>query len=310
MNALAHCAEALYALDRSPRAERHAFTGARAIAYALPLVVAATAGPLRPRPPARGRVSRRAGARRRRAGAAHAMAQALGGRFGTAHGAANALCLAPALRFNAAEVPRALATLGGGDAGRRRAGARRGARASRRVRRACATSAWRRTSSARSQPRPRRAPARGRTLDRRRRGRGGALPQRLVVSGTALPRRGGSPTARGLPKRDGPGREHQAPTARPAAALGRRPDESRPRTRGSAAPRHRVELPGRYRPPVQRPPRIHEGQEVRFGDAAGRARRRPVARARCRGARTATAADEQRGSEREPAGGRQRRRRS
>ncbi|MDX6504172.1 MAG: hypothetical protein QOE29_1297, partial [Gaiellaceae bacterium] len=32
---------------------------------------------------------------------AHAMAQALGGRFGVAHGAANALCLAPALRFNA-----------------------------------------------------------------------------------------------------------------------------------------------------------------------------------------------------------------
>ncbi len=34
-------------------------------------------------------------------GLAHAMAQALGGRYGIAHGAANALCLPPALRFNA-----------------------------------------------------------------------------------------------------------------------------------------------------------------------------------------------------------------
>jgi alcohol dehydrogenase class IV len=30
----------------------------------------------------------------------HAMAQALGGRYGLAHGAMNALCLPPALRFN------------------------------------------------------------------------------------------------------------------------------------------------------------------------------------------------------------------
>ncbi|HSL65090.1 MAG TPA: iron-containing alcohol dehydrogenase, partial [Gaiellaceae bacterium] len=38
----------------------------------------------------------------------HAMAQALGGRYGVAHGAANAICLAPALRFNAAAVPEAV----------------------------------------------------------------------------------------------------------------------------------------------------------------------------------------------------------
>ena len=42
---------------------------------------------------------------------AHAMAQALGGRYGVSHGAMNALCLAPALRFNAAVVPEALAAL-------------------------------------------------------------------------------------------------------------------------------------------------------------------------------------------------------
>ena len=42
---------------------------------------------------------------------AHAMAQALGGRYAVSHGAANALCLAPALRFNAEAVPQALASL-------------------------------------------------------------------------------------------------------------------------------------------------------------------------------------------------------
>ena len=55
---------------------------------------------------------------------AHAMAQALGGRYGLPHGAMNALCLPPALRFNEPVVPDAIATL--------RARARRG-RAPRRV---------------------------------------------------------------------------------------------------------------------------------------------------------------------------------
>lgn len=40
MNALAHCAEAYYHPARTPRAERHADTGATAINHALPLVVA------------------------------------------------------------------------------------------------------------------------------------------------------------------------------------------------------------------------------------------------------------------------------
>jgi maleylacetate reductase len=43
---------------------------------------------------------------------AHAMAQALGGRYGFPHGAMNALCLPPALRFNAVAVPDALVLLG------------------------------------------------------------------------------------------------------------------------------------------------------------------------------------------------------
>ena len=38
----------------------------------------------------------------------HAMAQAVGGRYGLPHGAMNALCLPPAMRFNAAVVPKAM----------------------------------------------------------------------------------------------------------------------------------------------------------------------------------------------------------
>ena len=40
------------------------------------------------------------------------MAQALGGRYGIAHGAANALCLPPALRFNEPVVPDAIRRFG------------------------------------------------------------------------------------------------------------------------------------------------------------------------------------------------------
>jgi len=43
---------------------------------------------------------------------AHALAQALGGRYGLPHGAMNAFCLPPALRFNREVVPDAIATLG------------------------------------------------------------------------------------------------------------------------------------------------------------------------------------------------------
>jgi alcohol dehydrogenase class IV len=51
------------------------------------------------------------------------MAQALGGRYGIAHGAANAVCLPAALRFNepaaAAEIERFSDAVGGGDAAAR-----------------------------------------------------------------------------------------------------------------------------------------------------------------------------------------------
>jgi maleylacetate reductase len=41
----------------------------------------------------------------------HAMAQAVGGRYGIAHGASNALCLPPAMRFNADTVPWAMTAI-------------------------------------------------------------------------------------------------------------------------------------------------------------------------------------------------------
>ena len=45
-------------------------------------------------------------------GLAHAMAQALGGTYGLPHGAMNALCLPPALEFNARFVPADVARFG------------------------------------------------------------------------------------------------------------------------------------------------------------------------------------------------------
>jgi maleylacetate reductase len=112
MNALAHCAEAYYAAGRSDDGDRHADTGATAIGYALPLV-AADPGSMY----ARTRLlegALRAALALEAAGLAlgHAMAQALGGRYGLPQGAMNALCLPAALRFNAEVVPAAVERFG------------------------------------------------------------------------------------------------------------------------------------------------------------------------------------------------------
>ena len=109
LNALAHCAEALYVRERTAETDAHAVEGAALIANWLPHVVA--------QPDDRtGRTELLRGACH--AGAAlggsmlalgHALAQALGGRYGLPHGAMNALCLPPALRFNQAVAPEAVA---------------------------------------------------------------------------------------------------------------------------------------------------------------------------------------------------------
>jgi maleylacetate reductase len=108
MNALAHCAEALYAEGHNPTADEQALTGARLIGEWLPVVVE------RPKD-LEARTKLLEGAMH--AGAAlggsmlalgHAMAQALGGRYGLPHGAMNALTLPPALRFNEDVAPEAV----------------------------------------------------------------------------------------------------------------------------------------------------------------------------------------------------------
>jgi maleylacetate reductase len=102
LNALAHCAEALYVKGRNPEGDRQALEGARLIGASLPKVLddgrdleARTAL-------LEGAMHAGAALGAAGLGLGHAMAQALGGRYGAAHGAANALCLPPALRFNRA----------------------------------------------------------------------------------------------------------------------------------------------------------------------------------------------------------------
>jgi maleylacetate reductase len=112
LNALAHCAEALYVRGHNADADEPALTGARLIGTHLPRVVEAP---------------RDLGERTRllegamHAGMAlggsmlalgHALAQAIGGRYGLPHGALNALCLPPALRFNAELAPEAVERFG------------------------------------------------------------------------------------------------------------------------------------------------------------------------------------------------------
>ena len=107
MNALAHCAEALYAGECAD-----ASVGAELIARWLPEVVLdgrnleARTGLLE------GAMHAGMALGERGLFLAHAMAQALGGRYGLPHGAMNAICLAPVLRFNAEVAPEAVASFG------------------------------------------------------------------------------------------------------------------------------------------------------------------------------------------------------
>jgi maleylacetate reductase len=112
MNALAHCAEALYVRNRNDESDRHALAGARLIGTALPAVLA-DGSEVDPRTRLLEGACE-AGAALAGSGLAlgHAMAQALGGRYGLPHGALNAICLSPALRFNEPVVPEAIALLG------------------------------------------------------------------------------------------------------------------------------------------------------------------------------------------------------
>jgi maleylacetate reductase len=110
LNALAHCAEALYVKGRNPEADEHALAGARRIAASLPRVLADGGDREARRVLLEGAMHAGAALGGAGLGLGHAMAQALGGRYGISHGALNAVCLPPALRFNepaaAAEIAR------------------------------------------------------------------------------------------------------------------------------------------------------------------------------------------------------------
>lgn len=112
LNALAHCAEALYVEGRNDAADEHALAGARLIGTWLPRVVE-TPGELESRTELlRGACHGGAALGGSMLALGHAIAQALGGRYGLSHGAMNALSLPPALRFNADAAPDAVARLG------------------------------------------------------------------------------------------------------------------------------------------------------------------------------------------------------
>jgi len=105
LNALAHSAEALYVRGRDEAADPVALEGARIIGDALPRVLAQPADLGARRDLLLG--AARAGEALGRSGLAlgHAMAQALGGRYGLPHGVLNAICLPAALRFNTEFLP-------------------------------------------------------------------------------------------------------------------------------------------------------------------------------------------------------------
>ncbi|MGB8003351.1 MAG: iron-containing alcohol dehydrogenase [Gaiellaceae bacterium] len=112
LNALAHSAEALYVKGHNAEADEHALAGARLIGEWLPRVVDEPEE-------LDGRTKLLEGAMH--AGMAlggsmlalgHAIAQALGGRYGLPHGAMNALALPAALRFNETVAPDAVRRFG------------------------------------------------------------------------------------------------------------------------------------------------------------------------------------------------------
>jgi maleylacetate reductase len=112
LNALAHCAEALYVKGKNPDADREALEGARLISEWLPLVLADGRYEEGRRRLLEGAMHAGEALAGAGLGLGHAMAQALGGRYGLSHGALNAICLPPALRFNSTVAAEEIARLG------------------------------------------------------------------------------------------------------------------------------------------------------------------------------------------------------
>jgi alcohol dehydrogenase class IV len=112
MNALAHCVEAVWSPHRSPEAEAVALAGAAAIAGALPRVVDAPDDLAARTDMLAGAALAGRSLANASMGVHHGLAQLVGGRTGIAHGLANAVILAHAVRFNAAAAPEAVARIG------------------------------------------------------------------------------------------------------------------------------------------------------------------------------------------------------
>jgi maleylacetate reductase len=108
MNALAHCAEALYVQGHNEDADEHALGGARLIAEWLPRVVDAPRDLEARTELLRGACHGGAALGGSGLALAHALAQAIGGRYGLPHGTLNGICLPPVLRWNAQWVPEAV----------------------------------------------------------------------------------------------------------------------------------------------------------------------------------------------------------
>ncbi len=112
MNALAHCAEALYVQGHNPAADEHALAGASLVSEWLPRVVSAPRDLEARTELLRGACHGGAALAGSMLALAHAMAQAIGGRYGLPHGTLNGICLPPVLRFNSAFMPDAVARFG------------------------------------------------------------------------------------------------------------------------------------------------------------------------------------------------------
>lgn len=112
MNALAHCAEALYVRGRNDEADLHALEGAALIASWLSVVLAEPHDLEARTRLLEGAMHAGAALGKSMLALGHAMAQAVGGRYGLPHGALNAICLPAALRFNEPVAAVALRRLG------------------------------------------------------------------------------------------------------------------------------------------------------------------------------------------------------
>jgi maleylacetate reductase len=112
VNALAHCAEALYTAGHAEESDTNALLGAPLIAQWLPVVVA-NGRDLQARRGLLWGAMHAGAALRAGVGLGHAFAHELGARYGLPHGTMNALSLPAALRFNATVAAGELARFGG-----------------------------------------------------------------------------------------------------------------------------------------------------------------------------------------------------